>query len=225
MSLERNIEIKKYICSLFVNEDEILKTVRTNSKKERLPDIQVPSNVGKLLYMLTKLHAPKRVLEIGTLGGYSTIWIARAMGAEGRIISLDIDAHNIRVAKEHLALAGLQERVEIRFGRATELLQQMVESKEEPFDLIFIDADKVSYPDYLEYAVKLSSPGTLILSDNLIPKGGEIGGRGPDMQDEEKGIYKFNQQMASHPRLETILIPTIVGEKGRIDALGLSIVT
>lgn len=224
MSLERSSEIKKYICSLFVKEDEILQTVRKRSKEQRLPPIEVPSNVGKLLHLLAKLKAPKRVLEIGTLGGYSTIWIARALGPECKIISLDIDAHNIEVAKEHLALAGFQNQVEVRFGRAVHLLQEMIDKNEEPFDMIFIDADKESYPFYLDYAVKLSSVGTLILSDNLIPKNGEIGGKGPDLQEEERGIYKFNQQLAVHPRLDSILIPTIVGEKGRIDALGLSIV-
>jgi predicted O-methyltransferase YrrM len=224
MGLERNIKIKNYICELFVDEDETLASIRKRSKAQGMPNIQVPSNVGKLIYCLAKLRAPSRILEIGTLGGYSAIWLARALRPQGKLISLDIDARNIEVAKENLLLAGLEDKVEFRLGRATDLLQEMIEKQEEPFDLIFIDADKENYPAYLESVLKLSSSGTLILSDNLIPKNGEIGGTPDDTETEARGIYKFNTLLSAHPRLESILIPTIVGEKGRVDALGLSIV-
>ncbi len=224
VSQERNIKIRNYISELFVDEDELLASVRKRSKARGMPDIQVPSNVGKLIYCLAKLRAPSRILEVGTLGGYSAIWLARALRPEGKLISLDIDARNLEVAKEHLILAGLEEKVEFRLGRAADLLHEMVEKREEPFDLIFIDADKKNYPAYLEYAVKLSSSGTLILSDNLIPKNGEVGGASDEDESEASAIYKFNTLLSKHPRLESILIPTIVTEKGRIDALGLSIV-
>ncbi len=224
MSLERNIKIKNYICEQFVQEDATLASVRKRAKQKGMPDIQVPSNVGKLLYCLAKMRAPNRILELGTLGGYSTIWLARALAAHGKIITLDIDARNLEVAKENFALAGVQDKIEVRLGKAAHLLQEMIEKGEAPFDLIFIDADKENYPTYLEYVLKLSSPGTIILSDNLLPKGEEIGGTPPEEQKEARGIYKFNGLLATHPRLESILIPTIVGANGRVDALGLSIV-
>ena len=216
-SLERNSAIKEYIEALFVKEDAFLQFARKNSQVQKLPNIQVPSQLGKMLFLLTKIRAPKRVLEIGTLGAYSTLWIAKALPPGGRLISLEIDSRNVLLAKEHVARAGYENCIEIREGNALSLLASMVEGQEGPFDQIFIDADKKNYLSYLEFALALSVPGTLILSDNLIPKGEEI-------NEDDSAIYQFNRKVAEHPRLESILAPIIVGDKGRLDALGISLV-
>lgn len=217
----RAIDIKDYLCSLFAADDDVLLTIKKNAKLAGLPEIEVPSNVGKLLYCLAKIQRPRRVLEVGTLAGYSTVWLGRALPEGGKIISLELYSIHVDVARKNLALAGLENKVEIREGLAELLMDEMIAQGEEPFDLVFIDADKENYPLYLEKALKLSRSGTLILSDNLIPKGDEIGS--PHSL-ESAGIYQFNQKMASHPQLESVLTTTIVGSQGRIDALGISIV-
>lgn len=215
--IERGQQIQDYIHLLFAKEDKHLEFARENSKKEGLKEIQVPAGVGKMLYLLAKLQRPKKVLEIGTLGGYSTLWLAKALPQGGKIITLENQEKNRNVAWENICAAGFQDRVEIRLGNAPDLLAGV----DEIFDLIFIDADKENYLVYLEYAVKLSRPGTLILLDNLIPKRGPIGN--PDRRDNEAlAIYAFNQMMANHPQLEATLFTTIV--KDRLDALGVAIV-
>lgn len=215
--LERNAQVKDYINSFFCHEEEFLLFARENSKKEGLKEIHVPANVGKMLYLLAKIQSPKNILEIGTLGGYSTLWLAKALSKEGRILTLECEQKHADVAGEHIKRAGFQDQVEIRVGDALESLSSLNET----FDLIFIDADKEQYPLYLDFAVKLSRPGTLILSDNLIPKRGPI--RNPDPRDVEAlAIYAHNQKMAQHPRLESTLFTTIVGDKGRLDALGVA---
>lgn len=215
--MERNSQIKDYIDSFFCQEEEFLFFARENSKKEGLKEIHVPANVGKMLYLLAKIQQPKNILEIGTLGGYSTLWLAKALPKEGKILTLECAQKHADVAAEHIARAGFQDKVEIRVGDALELLTSLKET----FDLIFIDADKEQYTLYLDFAVKLSRPGTLILSDNLIPKRGPIGN--PDPRDVEAlAIYAHNQKMAQHPCLESTLFTTIVGDKGRLDSLGVA---
>lgn len=215
--LQRNCSIKNYIENLFAGEDEKIQFARENSKQEGLKEIQVPACVGKMLYLLTKIQNPRRVLEIGTLGGYSTLWMAKALSQEGHILTLECEEKHGRIALQHIERAGLQNQVEIRICDATAELPKL----KGPFDLIFIDADKESYPFYLEWAVALSRPGTLILTDNLIPKRGTIAH--PDPRDiEALAVYEFNQKMAAHPKLESTIFPTIVGENGRIDSLGVA---
>lgn len=223
LSLERNQIIKQYICDFFAKEDPSLLNIHQNSQKEGLPDIHIPANVGKLIYLLTQLKSPKKILEIGTLAGYSTLWMARALPKTGKIISLELDPHHADIARKNLKDAGVGHKVEIREGSASLLLENMIQKKEGPFDLIFIDADKEGYPQYLEYALALSESGTLILTDNLIPKGEAINDPAPTNV-EATAIYAFNQKMAEHPRLESIIATTIVGNSGRIDGLGIAIV-
>lgn len=215
--------IKNYIHSLFVKEEPHIRYARENSQMQGLPQIHVASHVGQLIYLLAKSHEPRTILEIGTLGGYSTIWLAKALSKDGTIISLELEPHHAKLAREHIARAGYHKSVEIRLGKAQDLLSAMIKRGEGPFDLIFIDADKENYPTYLEQALALSAPGTLILSDNLLPKGEEIDN--PKTTNvSANAIYQFNRQIAHHPRLESMLIPIIVGEQGRIDALGFSLV-
>jgi predicted O-methyltransferase YrrM len=215
----KNNQVKNYISSLFCPEDEILSFVHSHSKELGLPDIHVPSHVGKLLYFLAKVQNPSRVLEIGTLGGYSTIWLARALSDQAKLISLEKERRYVAFAQEHLKQAGLQDRVDVRQGDALDSLSSLFCNREGTFDLIFIDADKENNLAYLDWAIQLSHPGSLILIDNLIPKGEEIG---YPSNDEAVSIYYFNQHLAKHPRLEVTLVPTIVGNQGRLDAIGLA---
>lgn len=221
--LQQSRQVKDYICSHFCEESNATQNALRVSEKMGLKAIQIPLNVAKTLYLLAKLVRPKRILEIGTLGGYSTLWLARALEDGGTIITIECVSKHAQIARENFAFADLENQIEVRVGLALDVLNDMIEKKEGPFDLIFIDADKAEYPKYLEPCLALSRSGTLILSDNLIPKRGDIAN--PDPRDNEAvGIYAFNQMIANHPSLETNLISTIVGEKGRLDALGVSLV-
>lgn len=219
----RAVNIKNYLSDLFAQEDEVLRKIRVRAKEAGLPAIEVPATVGKLLYCLAKIQKPQRILEIGTLAGYSTIWLARALAESGKLISLELEKLHAVIARENMRNAGLSEKVEVREGEASALLDQMIVQKEASFDLIFIDADKENYPLYLEKALQLSHEGTLILSDNLIPRGDDLGNTNSAYIDQKR-IYQYNNEIASHPHLESILATTIVGDSGRIDALGISIV-
>jgi predicted O-methyltransferase YrrM len=219
----RAANIKNYLTDLFAPEDDVLSKIRARSKEAGLPAIEVPATVGKLLYCLAKIQKTQRILEIGTLAGYSTLWLARALSKTGKLISLELDKLHAVIARENLQYAGVSDQVEVREGKAQELLDHMIAQKETPFDLIFIDADKESYPIYLEKALQLSHEGTLILSDNLLPRGDDFGNTQSEYIDH-KNIYQFNEMIAAHLHLESILATTIVGDSGRIDALGISIV-
>lgn len=222
--MERAVQIKNYISELFAPEDETLQAIRENSKKEGLPEIEISPQLGKLFYILAKLHKAQRILELGTLGGYSTAWFTKALPPKGKIITLEYNPHHADVARKNLLTLSCKDQVEIREGSAVNLMDRMIENREAPFDLIFIDADKINYPTYLTKAIALSRAGSLILSDDLIPKGDDVGISGLDPILAQK-IYDFNQILATHPQLESTLITTIVGNKGRIDALGISLVS
>jgi predicted O-methyltransferase YrrM len=212
--MERLEQIQDYIQGLFAKEEPALQALLEKSKKEGLKEIQLPAATAKMVYLLAKLTKPKRILEIGTLGGYSAFWLAKALMPGGTILSLEKLEKNAAAARRNLEA---EERVEVVLGDALETMACLHES----FDLIFIDADKEQYSRYLEAALKLSHPGTLILIDNLIPKRGAI--EKPDPRDNEAvAIYAFNQMMARHPQLESTLFTTLA--KGKIDALGVAIV-
>lgn len=222
MSNNRSIAIKNYICKNFVNEDADLQFAKNTSALEHMPPIAIPENVGKLIYMLVKLHQPKRILEVGTLAGYSTLWLAKA-APEAKIITLERDQRHAQVARHNFQNAGLSDQIHLIEGDALKSLKHLAKMGEKPFDLIFLDADKEGYPAYLPHLLALSKPGTLLLTDNLIPREEEIDH--PASNDPEAiNIYKYNAMLAAHPRLETILSTTIVGSSGRVDALGISLV-
>ena len=167
------------------------------------------------MQLLAEVVGARRVLEIGTLGGYSAINLARGMTEDGALISLEIDERHAEVARQNVEHAGLGEMVEIRGGDARELLAELVEENEEPFDLVFIDADKQSYPEYLEWAIRLSRPGSLILGDNTI-----WGGSVMDPQDNStRAIREFNEKLAKDPRLSAIVLPLI---RERVDGLAIA---
>jgi predicted O-methyltransferase YrrM len=215
-----NQEVKDYLDRRFGQESSLLHSIRTSSHNEGLPDIQIPIHVGKILYLLAKIKAPKHILEIGTLGGYSTAWLAQALLPHGRLISLEINSMHAANARQHLQK--LQDKqIEIRVGHAVELLAQLAAAKEGPFDFIFIDADKENNALYLDWSLRLSRPGTLILIDNLIPKGPKVG---YPAHEEAKAIYAFNDYLAQYPQLEIAALPILVGSQGRLDALGIAYV-
>lgn len=165
--------IDLYVEELFAPPDPVLEAALRRSREAGLPGINIPRNEGKLLQLLAEIAGARRILEVGTLGGYSTIHLARALPNDGLLVSLELDEQYAGVARENLREAGLETRVEVRVGDAKALLAQMVEEGEGTFDLTFIDADKEGYPEYLEWALRLSRPGSLILADNAI-RGGSV---------------------------------------------------
>lgn len=195
--------VDRYIEELFVPPDPALESALRRSREAGLPEINVSPNQGRLLQLLAEMAGARRVLEIGTLGGYSGIHLARALPEDGRLISLELDEHHAEVARESIAEAGLAERVEVRVGDARRLLAAMAEGREAPFDLVFIDADKDGYPEYLEWAIRLSRQGTLILGDNTIRGGAVLDGG----DEASRAIREFNEKLARDPRLSGIVLP------------------
>jgi predicted O-methyltransferase YrrM len=211
--------IDSYIEDLFSTNDEALAAALEESERHGLPAINVSANEGKLLYMLAKLSGARKALEIGTLGGYSTIWLARALPPGGQLLTLEYNPKHAEVARANIARAGLAERVEVRLGAGLDLLLQLAANGEGPFDLFFIDADKDNYPGYLEWCIRLSRPGSVILSDNLIRNGAAIHPPGDDQAAQV--IARFNRQLATDPGLESLVVPIM---RTSIDGLGISIV-
>ena len=205
-------QIDTYVEDLFSPSDEILEAALRDSRRAGLPEINVSPNQGRLLRLLVGIAGGRRVLEIGTLGGYSAIHMARALPDDGAMISLEIDEHHAAVARNNIERAGLSDRVEIRVGDAHGLLASLIEDDEGPFDVIFIDADKQSYPDYLDASLRLVRPGSLILGDNTI-RGGTV----LDPKDATAwATREFNERIARDPGLLGIVLPLI---RERIDGM------
>jgi caffeoyl-CoA O-methyltransferase len=205
-------EIDAYVEDLFAPPDEILEAALRDSRRAGLPEINVSPNEGRLLQLLTEIAGSRRILEIGTLGGYSAIHFARALPDDGALISLEIDEHHAGVARNNVERAGLSEKVEIRVGDARELLAAIIEDEEGPFDVIFIDADKESYPEYLDASLRLVRAGSLILGDNTI-RGGTV----LDPKDSTaQATREYNERIAGDPNLSSIALPLI---RERIDGL------
>lgn len=211
--------VESYIDALFNPPDAILEQNLADAKAAGMPAINVSSNQGKLLYLLAKIAGARRVLEVGTLGGYSTTWLARALPPDGLLVTLELDAKHAQVARRNLNRAGLTAQIDIRVGRAADSLRQMIGSGTAPFDLVFLDADKTGYVEYLELALQLSRPGTLILADNVIRHGNVLDPHPPDAFDA--GAKAFNEAIARDPRLESIILPII---RDRLDGLSISLV-
>ena len=212
-------QVDHYIERLFVPPDEALARNLKDAADAGLPTINVSPNEGKLVYLIAKMARAKRILEIGTLGGYSTTWLARALPTDGKLVTLELDPKHAAVARHNLDRAGVSQRVEIRVGRAVDSLRTMIDHVEAPFDLIFIDADKRSYPDYLTLAMQLTRPGTIILADNLIRNGRVLNAQSTD--ENARGARAYNAAIAAHPRLESIVLPII---RENLDGLSISIV-
>ena len=212
--------IDGYFAELLAPQDEQLKDALKAHRKAKLPAIAVSAVQGKFLHVLVRMTQAKRVLEIGTLGGYSTIWMARALPDDGRIVTLEFDPHHAEIARSNLRNAGLLKRADVRVGRALDSLPRLAKSSAGPFDLIFIDADKGNNPQYLEWAMKLSRPGTVIVVDNVAQHGRII--RKDSADTDIQGTRRCLEMMAREPRLSAVALQT-VGVKGH-DGFAIAVV-
>jgi predicted O-methyltransferase YrrM len=209
-----------YINGLLVKEDEALTATEASIRESDIPPISISANQGKFLHILAKLCNAKKILEVGTLAGYSTIWLARALPGNGRLITLEFDPKHAGIAQKNIDHAGLGPLVEIRVGKALETLPQIEKENAGPFDMIFIDADKSPYTEYFEWALLLSHPGTLIVADNVIREGKVLD---PNSNDEMvKGVQRFNQALAKNSKVTATIIQT-VGTKEH-DGMAIAIV-
>jgi predicted O-methyltransferase YrrM len=220
MGEERWAAVDEYLGGLFGGADPVLDAALAASTGAGLPAIQVSPLQGQLLHVLARSVRARRVLEIGTLGGYSTIWLGRALPADGRLLTLEAEPRHAAVARANLDRAGLADLVDVRVGPAAESLAQLAAAGAEPFDLVFIDADKPGYPEYLSWALRLTRPGGLIIGDNVV-RGGAIAD--PDSGDPNvAGVQRFLELVAAEPRLTATVLQT-VGVKG-YDGLAIALV-
>ena len=207
MNKETFIAVDKYYEDLHLGEDSKFDEINASALEAGLPSIQISPLQGKFLHLLVLAMDAKRILEIGTLGGYSTGWLASGLPKDGQLISLEIDPHHASIAEINLSRFDFQGDVEIQVGDGKQLLKEMILSNTSPFDLIFIDADKESYADYLDLVLDLSRPGTLIIADNVVRNGKilEIGSQDTAVL----GIQKFNQTLVENPRLRASTLQTV----------------
>jgi predicted O-methyltransferase YrrM len=220
MSNETWTAVDRYLTDLFLPPDAALDAALAASVAAGLPDIQVAPIQGKFLSLLALMRGAANILEIGTLGGYSTIWLARALPPGGRLVTLEYEPKHAEVAQANVARAGLADLVEIRMGPALETLPKLAAEGREPFDLTFIDADKENYPAYLDWALKLSRPGSLIIADNVVREGAVIDPA--DNRPDVVGTRQFNEKLARDSRLMATAIQ-VVGCKGH-DGLAMALV-
>lgn len=199
--------VDQYISDLLGDEDAVLKSTLKSMKDAGIPAINVSANQGKFLQVLARLKGAKKILEIGTLGGYSTIWLARALPPDGHLITLELEQTYADVARQNIIKAGLDPVVDIKVGKAIESLAALDAEDEGPFDMIFIDADKPPYTEYFEWALKLSKPGTLIVADNVIREGKVL----EDNHEDERvtGVQRFNKAIAANKQVTATIIQTV----------------
>jgi predicted O-methyltransferase YrrM len=200
-----------YICTQLVPPDEALEAALRSSAQAGLPSINVAPNQGKFLQLLARIRGSRRILEIGTLGGYSSIWLARGLQPGGSMVTLEANPDYAAVATRNIEFAGLSETVSVIVGPAVDTLAQLIDDKAEPFDVVFIDADKKTYPDYLRLSLELCAPGAIIIGDNVIRKGrmADFTSTDPDVV----GLRKYFELLGSHPKLDSTAVQT-VGSKG-----------
>src|SRR5690242_9547829 len=214
-------EVDRYLSDRLVAPDSALEEALAANAAAELPAIDVAPNQGKLLHLLARIAGARRILEIGTLGGYSTIWLARALPKDGRLITLEASAKHAEVARKNIARAGLSEMLDLRLGAALDTLPQLVEESAGPFDLIFIDADKPNIPDYLTWSLKLSRKGTVVLIDNVIREGEILDASSSDTS--VQGVRRLFDMLHDEPRLQATALQT-VGSKG-YDGFAMAVVT
>jgi predicted O-methyltransferase YrrM len=220
MSKELWSAVDGYIVSNLLPHDPVLEQALHSNAAAGLPSIDVAPNQGKLLHLLARIQRAERILEIGTLGGYSTIWLARSLPANGRLLTLEVNPHHAEIAAANVDRAGLSAIVEIRVGPALESLAALQLERTAAFDLIFIDADKPNNPAYLDWALKLSHSGTLIIVDNVIREGDVIQADSSDAR--VQGSRRLFEDIAANPHLDATALQT-VGSKGH-DGFVLAIV-
>lgn len=202
--------VDDYITGLLIGEDPVLDAALADSDAAGLPQIAVTPAHGKLLYLLARIRGARSILEIGTLGGYSTIWLARALPADGRLISLEYSREHAAVARANIERAGLADRVEVRVGTALDSLAELDSQDAGPFDLVFADADKANLPGYLTWSLRLTRPGGVIVVDNVVRDGRVV-----DEDDPEPdivGIRELGRMLAEEPRVSATMVQTVGGK-------------
>lgn len=212
--------VDKYIGDLFHLQDDALQATEKSINENDIPQISISPNQGKFLHLLALLSNASKILEVGTLAGYSTIWLARALPPKGKLITLELDPKHAAVAQKNIDRAGLTEKVTIRLGKAMETLPLLEKESIGPFDMIFIDADKQPYAEYFQWALRLSRPGTLIVADNVVRDGKVLNDKSND--DVINGVRRFNQMLADCTEVNSLIIQT-VGLK-EYDGMALAIV-
>ena len=211
MPSENWTQVDRYINDLFIPPDPVLESALRSSGEAGLPSIQVTPNQGKLLAILARSIRARTILEIGALGGYSTIWLARALAPGGKLITLEVEPRHAAVARANLKRAGLDGVADLRLAPALESLPRLLAESHEPFDLVFIDADKPTTAEYFAWALKLTHPGSLIITDNVVRDGKVVD---PTSQDPNvQGVRRFNAALAAEPRVTATVVQT-VGSKG-----------
>lgn len=220
MSTDTWNAVDDYLTATLVKPDGDLEAALRDSEAAGLPAIAVSAPQGKLLHLLARIQGVRNILEIGTLGGYSTIWLARALAPGGRIITLEIDPKHAAVARANLARAGFANQAQVRVGRAVDSLEELARESAGPFDFVFIDADKQSNAEYFAWALKLSRRGTVIVVDNVVRKGAVADAASDDPA--VQGVRRLNQAMAAEPRVSVTAMQT-VGAKG-YDGFALALV-
>lgn len=220
MSQDQWTAVDEYINELFVPADDALDHALQASTAAGLPQIAVAPNQGKLLHILALTCGARSILEIGTLGGYSTIWMARALPTGGKLITLEYSPQHAEVARANIERAGLSQVVQVRVGAALDTLPQLAAEGHGPFDMVFIDADKVNTPAYFNYALKLTRPGSLIITDNVVREGSVVEADSTDAS--VQGVRHFNAILAANPNVTATILQT-VGIKG-YDGLAIAIV-
>lgn len=201
--------VDEYLAQQLLPEDEVLTQILANNRRAGLPEIDVSPMQGQLLALLVRMTHAKRILEIGTLGAYSTVWMARELPSDGELLTLEFDALHAAIARENIEFAGLTRQVRVKEGPALQTLESLGERP--PFDLIFIDADKPNNPNYLKWALHYSRPGTLIIGDNVVRDGEVTNPASTD--DRVQGVRKFIEMIGDNPRLTATAMQT-VGTKG-----------
>jgi len=205
------LAVERYFTDALVQPDAALEAALEASAAAGLPAIAVAPNEGKLLHLLARMIGARNILEIGTLGGYSAIWLARALPEGGKLLTLEFDPRHAEVARENLARAGVADRVEVRVGRALDVLPRLAAEGRGPYDLVFVDADKQSNPEYFEWALKLSRKGSVIIVDNVVRDGRVVYPNSNDPSIE--GVRRMTELIAAEPRVSSTVIQT-VGSKG-----------
>ena len=203
--------VDQYLEQAFGLTDRMLEAAVEASRAAGMPQIQVAPNQGRLLQMLALANDSRRILEIGTLAGYSTLWLARALPPGGRLVTLELDPKHAAVATENLTRAGVTDLVDLRVGPAIDSLRQLVEEGAEPFDFVFVDADKAGMPAYFEWSLQLAAPGALLVFDNVVRDGAVVDPASTDPS--VQGVRKLNEMLAAEPRVLATTIQT-VGVKG-----------
>ena len=207
MSQELWTAVDQYINNIAIGADAALEAASAAAVAAQLPPISVTPAHGKLLHLMARAQSARRILEIGTLAGYSTIWLARAVPAGGRVVTLEANPMHADIARANLTRAGVADRVDIRLGKALETLPQLAVEKQDPFDFVFIDADRMNLAEYFDWGVKLAHAGSVIIVDNVVRKGGVIDASSEDAN--IKGVRRFAERLSSDSRVTATIVQTV----------------